>query len=352
MTILANQRLLTTESPIIVNRPDSKFQTLLFLPEGEGRKGEGGLRTKGYFKHSYRLVDNLWYICDTEGNPVKPAPENIQESIKAYVSRLQDSSQEPINYLPLISVITVVLNGERYLEETIQSVINQAYPNVEYIIIDGGSTDGTLDIIKKYEDEIDYWVSERDNGIYDAMNKGIKLALGDTIGILNSDDFYADKNVISNIVKIFLEKNTDSIYGDLCYVDKNDVSKIVRYWKSSKYVPGSFRQGWHPPHPTFFVKQKVYKKCGLFDVSIRISADFELMLRFLEKYKISTYYIPKILVKMRTGGLSNKNLKNIIVANFNVLKSFKKNDIEVNYLLYPIYKIFPKILQFVNKPRD
>ncbi|MCM8833252.1 MAG: glycosyltransferase [Candidatus Omnitrophica bacterium] len=255
--------LLTTESPIIVNRPDSKFQTLLFLPEGEGRKGEGGLRTKGYFKHSYKLVDDLWYICDTEGNPVKPAPEDIQESIKAYVSRLKDSSQEPVNYLPLISVITVVLNGERYLEETIQSVINQTYPNVEYIIIDGGSTDGTLDIIKKYEDKIDYWVSEKDKGIYDAMNKGIRVASGEGLLFLNAGDFFVG-DVFSPYISIPCHLNV----------------RYKRFGKEFQHKRRNYKMGLPYPHQAIIFENKK----ELHDLKYLISADYEYYLRLGYKY--------------------------------------------------------------------
>ncbi|MEN3014692.1 MAG: glycosyltransferase family 2 protein [bacterium] len=171
-----------------VGKPEDNFETKLFLPEGEGRKQEGGLRTKGYFKFSYKLKNGIWHICDLDGNPVKPAPECIQSRILTYLDRLPN--KEYIDELPLISVITVVLNVERYLEETIQSVINQTYPNLEYIIVDGGSVDGTLDILKKYENYIDYWISEKDRGIYDAMNKGIMLSLGKGRIFLNAGDYF------------------------------------------------------------------------------------------------------------------------------------------------------------------
>ncbi len=165
-------KLLSKEKPIVEKSPEDKFETILSLPVGENRNGEGGLRIKGYFKHSYKLINGQWWIIDRLGNPL----EEVKNS-----NSIVDSS---FTNLPLVTVITVVLNGMGYLEKTIQSVINQTYPNVEYIIIDGGSTDGTLDIIKKYEDQISYWVSEQDNGIYDAMNKGIDVATGDYIQFL------------------------------------------------------------------------------------------------------------------------------------------------------------------------
>jgi glycosyltransferase involved in cell wall biosynthesis len=156
-----------------------------------------------------------------------------------------------------ISIITVVYNNKDTIKDAIESVLNQTYKNIEYIIIDGGSTDGTIDIIKSYRDKIDKFISEKDNGIYDAMNKGLKLASGDIVGILNSDDIYFNENVILNVVAKFEESKTDSIYGDLYYVDENDLQKIQRYWKSSEFKEGSFAKGWHPPHPTFFVKKEV-----------------------------------------------------------------------------------------------
>ncbi|MBK3333194.1 glycosyltransferase [Persephonella atlantica] len=245
--------------------------------------------------------------------------------------------------LPLVSVITVVYNGERYIEGTIQSVINQTYPNIEYIIIDGGSTDRTIDIIKNYEDYIDYWISEPDNGIYDAMNKGLESATGDIIGFLNSDDFYASNNTIEKVVKEFIAQKVDSVYGDLIYVNSKDTSKIIRYWKSKPYKRGLFKKGWHPPHPTFFVKKEVYEKYGVFNLKFKIAADYELMLRFLEKYQISSSYISEVLVKMRIGGKSNKNIKNIIQANIESYKAWKENGLKTNPILFlakPISKIF------------
>ena len=289
--------LLTTESPIIVNRPDSKFQTLLFIPEGEGRKGEGGLRTRGYFKHSYKLVDNLWYICDTEGNPVKPAPEDIQESIKAYVSRLQDSSQEPINYLPLISVITVVLNGEKYLEETIQSVINQTYPNVEYIIIDGGSTDGTLDIIKKYEDKIDYWVSEKDKGIYDAMNKGIRAACGNWINFMNAGDMFFNINSLKTIISKLKDRRYLQCFS-FCEYYYHSSHKYIRKIKPSlkKYDLPTCHNA------IIFPTDKKIR----YDLGYKICSDYQYYL----DYKANGYQVnlnDEVLILYLRGGLSEKS---------------------------------------------
>jgi len=206
-----------------------------------------------------------------------------------------------------ISIITPVFNNEDFIEECIKSVKSQSYPDVEYIVIDGNSTDGTLELLKKYENKIKI-VSEKDKGIYDAMNKGIKLAKGDIVGILNSDDVYFDKKVFKRVVDCFSDKNIDACYGDLVFVKKNNLNKVVRYWKSGEYIESKLNYGWMPPHPAFFVRKSVYNKYGVFNLDFKLVSDYELMLRFLKIHKIKTKYIPEILVKMRTGGASSKNL--------------------------------------------
>ena len=242
-----------------------------------------------------------------------------------------------------VSIITVVYNNEDTIKDAIESVLNQTYKNIEYIIIDGVSTDGTVEVIKSYGDKIDKFISEKDNGIYDAMNKGIKLASGDIVGILNSDDFYANNNIIEKVVKEFEDKKVDSVYGDLVYVNAKDTNKIVRYWKSKPYKKGLFTKGWHPAHPTFFVKKEIYDKYGIFNLDFKIAADYELMLRFLEKYQISNSYIPEIFVKMRLGGESNQSIKNIIKANIESYNAWKINGLYINLfmiLLKPLSKLF------------
>jgi len=244
-----------------------------------------------------------------------------------------------------VSIVTITYNSEKTLDETIASVLSQSYKNIEYIIVDGNSSDKTIEIIKKYEDKISTFLSEPDNGIYDAMNKGLKLATGDVVGILNSDDVYFDHKVIEKVVEDFKE----SIYGDLYYVEENNLDKVSRYWKSSSFKQGSFKKGWHPAHPTFFVKREVYKKYGYFDLNMKVSADFELMLRFLEKYAISTSYLSEVLVKMRLGGESNSSIQNIIKGNKSILKAFEKNGIEVNKFSYLFYRFVPKIIQVLKR---
>lgn len=247
-----------------------------------------------------------------------------------------------------VTIITTSFNSSKTISESIFSVVSQSYPNIEYILIDGASTDGTIDIIKSYGSRITKLVSEPDFGIYHAMNKGLKLATGDIIGILNSDDLYIDENVISMVVDQFNKSDCDSLYGDLYYVFKENTNIIVRQWISKQFILGSFKQGWHPPHPTFFVRKQVYEKYGYFNLQLKLAADFELMLRFLEKFKVSTYYIPRPLVKMRLGGATNNSFKNIFIQNIECYQSFKKNNLSIS-IFYPFKRLFPKILQFIKR---
>ena len=241
----------------------------------------------------------------------------------------------------------MVFNGKENIENAIQSVLRQSYKNIEYIIIDGGSTDGTLDIIGKHKDKIAKFVSEKDKGIYDAMNKGLRLAEGKVIGILNSDDFYAYDQAIEDVILEIKNKKADACWGDIVYVDAKKTDKVLRYWKSSDYKEGKFERGWMPPHPSFFVRKEIYDKFGKFDVGFRIAADYELMLRFLKKDRIKTCYLPKILVKMRVGGESNKSVKNIIKANIECCKAWEKNGLKVGFLTIPL-KLLSKAFQYFN----
>jgi glycosyltransferase involved in cell wall biosynthesis len=220
--------------------------------------------------------------------------------------------------------------------------LSQDYTEYEYIIIDGNSTDGTQDIIKSYAKNTIRWVSEPDKGIYDAMNKGLSMATGDIVGILNSDDFYKDRKVLSKIAAKFKQENVDSVYSDLAYVDENDLSKIIRFWKSGDYKQGNFLLGWMPPHPTFFVKREIYQKYNAFDVRLKSAADYELMLRFIHKHNISIAYVPEVLVMMRTGGKSNRSVLNRLKANTEDRKAWKLNNLNpypFTLLLKPLRKI-------------
>lgn len=246
-----------------------------------------------------------------------------------------------------ISIITVVFNGKDTIGHTIESVLSQTYKDIEYIIIDGGSTDGTVDIIKNFEDRIAYWMSEPDNGIYDAMNKGIKVATGEIIGILNSDDMYADSSVIEEVVNRISREKADTCYGDLVYVDKNNTQKVIRQWKSGSYQKDKFKKGWMPPHPTFFVKSEVYEKYKFFNTDFTIAADYELMLRFLYKFGCSTAYIPRVLVKMRTGGNSHPSITNTIRSNMECYRAWKVNELNPNLITF-ILKPLSKVTQYIR----
>ena len=248
-----------------------------------------------------------------------------------------------------VSIITAVYNNKEMIEKALLSVQSQNYPNIEHIVIDGASTDGTLDIINQYSSEISNIISEPDKGIYDALNKGIKNATGDIICFLHADDFFADKNVISDVVAKFEECKTDSVYGNLEYVSKNDISNIVRVWNSGSFSLKKLHNGWMPPHPAFFVKKEVYDKYGFFDDSFRIAADYDFILRVLGKYKISISisYLPKVLYKMRVGGVSNRNLKTIIQKSKEDYRAIKKNGI--GGLGSLIIKNISKVPQFFRK---
>jgi glycosyltransferase len=211
-----------------------------------------------------------------------------------------------------ISVITITYNSEKTLRDTIESVLGQSYPDIEYIIVDGKSKDSTCDIVRSYGDRISRFVSEKDNGLYDALNKGIRLATGDVVGFLHSDDIYASTETIKMIAQAFIKFKVDSVYGDLVYVDQDDTDKIIRFWRSRKFRRGRALTGWMPPHPTFYVKREVYEKFGGFNTTFRIAADYESILRFLVRFRVSTYYIPLVLIRMRVGGESNKSIKNVI----------------------------------------
>ena len=203
-----------------------------------------------------------------------------------------------------ITIITVVFNGAKHIRSAIQSVLSQDYDNIEYIVIDGGSTDGTVNIVKEYQDKISVFISEPDEGIYDAMNKGIVLATGNVIGILNSDDFYVDNNVVKQVAREFNNRGVDSVFADLVYISSSNINKVVRYFDSGQFKPSLLSYGLMPAHPTFFVKKSIYEKYGKFHTNFKNAADFDLLARFICTNKITYYYIDKVIVKMRLGGAS------------------------------------------------
>lgn len=246
-----------------------------------------------------------------------------------------------------ISIITVVYNNEKTIEDAIQSVLNQSYPNIEYVIIDGGSKDNTVSIINKYKEQLGYFVSEKDNGLYDAMNKGVKACTGDVVGILNSDDLYQDHNVIRDVMEQFnKDSNLDLLYGDLVYVKSDDTNNVVRNWKSKQYYDRFFENANVPPHPSLFVKNHVYKQAGLFDLNYALAADYELMLRIFKKYHFKSKYMHRLIVKMRLGGATNQSFKNIVNQNKEILKAWKNNDLNAPIYLMPL-RIFKRLVQFI-----
>ncbi|MFA5411627.1 MAG: glycosyltransferase family 2 protein [Candidatus Omnitrophota bacterium] len=247
-----------------------------------------------------------------------------------------------------ISIITAVLNNRAFIEDCIKSVAGQTYREIEHIIVDGGSTDGTVGIINKHRDSSRKVISEKDNGIYEALNKGIRIAGGEVIGILNSDDLYANSMVLEKIAQQFSAKGVEGIYGDLVYVDKENTQKIIRYWKAGAYRSGLFLKGWMPPHPAFFVKKEAYDKYGYFNTAFKISADYELMLRFLYRYGISVAYLPEVLVKMRSGGVSNRNFKSMITRSIEDYRAFKINGLKAGFFTLLRKKIL-KIPQFFTR---
>ena len=246
-----------------------------------------------------------------------------------------------------ISIITVVYNNERTIKDALESVLGQSYRDIEYVIIDGKSKDNTVTIIDEYTDKLGYFISEKDNGLYDAMNKGIQAATGDVIGILNSDDLYQDFDVIADVMEQFNNDSTlDILYGNLVYVKSDDVNKIVRNWKCKPYYNRFFENGNVPPHPALFVKKSVYDKVGLFNLDYKLAADYELMLRMLKKYDFKIKYIDRLIVKMRLGGATNQSYKNIINQNKEIVRSWKDNSLKAPFYLMPV-RIFKRLIQFI-----
>jgi len=243
-----------------------------------------------------------------------------------------------------LSIISVVYNNDQYIEDCIESVASQSYRNREHIVVDGGSTDGTLEVIEKHRDKITKWISEPDDGLYSAMNKGISMATGDVIGFLHSDDYYADQDVMEKVAGVFINKDVESLYGDLVYISKSG-KRILRYWKSGNYRKGMVKWGWMPPHPTFFVKRELYKRHGGFNTNLRVAADYELILRFLGKHSISTHYLPEVLIKMRIGGNSNKSVKNLLRKSKEDFQAMKDNGLPIPIAAL-LYKNFSKLPQF------
>jgi len=240
-----------------------------------------------------------------------------------------------------ISIVTPAFNSAATIRDTLESIGNQDYPDMEHIIVDGGSKDETLEIVAEYP-HVSKVISEPDRGLYDAMNKGVKMATGEVVVVLNSDDFYTHSQVLSRVATKLKEVCADTLYADLEYVDPENTARVVRHWKAGEFHPKNFQRGWMPPHPTFFVRRYLYDQLGCFNTSFRFSADYELMLRFLLKNKVSTCYLPEVTVRMRAGGASNANWRNRFRANLEDRRAWKMNDLRPQfYTLYlkPLLKI-------------
>jgi len=246
-----------------------------------------------------------------------------------------------------VSIITATYNSAKTISDTLKSLNDQTYQNIEYIIIDGNSKDNTLKVIKQQCSRVATVISEPDKGIYDALNKGINAATGDIVGFLHSDDLFAYHDAVKDIVDTFQSNHCDAIYADLEYVSKDNTNNVVRLWKSGEYSKQKIKNGWMPPHPTFYMKRELYRQYGLFDLSFKIAADYDSLLRYLWVNNIKMSYVPKVLIKMRVGGASNRSLKNIIQKTKEDIKALSKNKVPV--LRSIIWKNLSKIPQFIFK---
>jgi glycosyltransferase involved in cell wall biosynthesis len=245
-----------------------------------------------------------------------------------------------------ISVITVTFNSAKTVADTLTSVAMQTHPDIEHLIIDGASSDGTVEIVRMHASTQTRLISESDRGIYDAMNKGIALASGEVIGFLNSDDFYANSSVLAKIAAAFQDSVVDACYGDLVYVSQ-DNSRVVRYWKSKPFTKGDFAKGWCPAHPTFYVRKSVIERMGLFDQSYKMGVDVEFMMRYLECGSINAAYLPHVLVNMRIGGTSNQSWKNILLQNKEIFAALRKNGVPFSRVWFAANKIVNRFKQLV-----
>ena len=237
------------------------------------------------------------------------------------------------------------------MKSAMDSILGQTYENIEYIIVDGGSTDGTQDLVESYGDRIAKFVSEPDKGLYDALNKGFLMASGDFVGLMHSDDLFAHERVIENVAKLLTESQADALYADLQYVDKDDVKIVKRHWTSGEYDKKKLKKGWMPPHPTLYLRKKIYEEVKLpngeyFDTSLKIAADYDFMMRILNKYAIEPVYLAEVTVKMRVGGASNRNLKALIRKSKEDRLVMRRNGLNPwTTLFFKNFKIFGQIFK-------
>ncbi|HSV36419.1 MAG TPA: glycosyltransferase family 2 protein [Ramlibacter sp.] len=244
-----------------------------------------------------------------------------------------------------ISVITAVFNRAATIGEALRSVHEQTWPTVEHIVIDAGSTDGTLSVLKQHQSQIAKLVSEPDNGVYDALNKGIARASGDVVGFMHADDVFASSRSLEKVAAAFDDPSVEAVYGDLVYVKKHDATRVVRYWRAGQYQRDQLAHGWMPPHPTFYVRRSVYERFGAFDTRYRIAADYENMLRILWGGGVRTAYVPEVLVRMRSGGISNKSLRNVVHKSYEDFSALRQNGIGALQAL--LLKNVTKLPQFI-----
>jgi glycosyltransferase involved in cell wall biosynthesis len=247
-----------------------------------------------------------------------------------------------------ISIVTAVRNDATTVGETLNSVAAQVGAEIEHIVIDGASTDGTVDVIRQHAARLAYFVSEPDRGPYDGMNKGIKVATGDAIGFLNGDDVFASPDVVARISEVLADDDVDACYANLDYTAADDLGKVVRRWRSQPYRPGLFLRGWMPAHPTFYVKRRVFERCGGFDLEFRRQADFDLALRFMHIHCIRTVFVPEVWVRMRMGGLSNHGFRNVLAGNIEAYRICRKRGVKV-WPWFPVVKMASRLPQFLGR---
>ena len=248
-----------------------------------------------------------------------------------------------------ISLITATFNSGMTVRDTIESVLKQTYSDIEYIVVDGKSSDNTMDIIREYEPAFEgrmKWISEPDCGLYDAMNKGIRMSSGDIVGIINSDDFYLENNILSIINETFEDQSIQAVFGDVRFVYPSNLDKTIRYYSSKRFTPKQFRFGFMPAHPTFFTYKKYFDEFGYYNTNYKIASDYELLIRFLYKKNLKYKYLPIAFMKMRMGGKSTSGLKSNITLNKEIVTACKENDLYTNSLILS-FKYFVKIWEFI-----
>lgn len=246
-----------------------------------------------------------------------------------------------------VTLITVCRNVAPVIAQTLDSVFSQTHPDIEVVVVDGASADGTLEILAGYKSRLAHCISEPDKGIYDAMNKGLRLATGDVIGFVNAGDLLMTPDVIRQVVAAFNRSDVEAVYGDIIMVDEMDITNVKRTWRSGAYKRERFKQGWMPPHIATFIKRNTYDRLGLFNTDLRIAADYEILLRFLYKNKIPAIHLPEILVRFRLGGMSNGSVKHVLKANAEVRRSWQLNGLQAPPLLVT-RKLWSKVLQFLH----